>query len=160
MTSTLSHAARAATAHHEAGHAVAAIMKGVPFKAVTIKATGHAAGHLAIKFGRGVEQMHKRGIVALAGEAAQRQFSPRSVRDHHGGSDREQVRLAAMDCTGSSEQAELLVRLWTVQARDLVLLRWPAVSQIAAALIEIGSLDRDQCSRMILPGLPNSISQV
>lgn len=143
----------AITAHHEAGHAVAAFFRGVRIKHVTILADQGSAGHVRFlgRPGRGVAQMHKRGVVALAGEAAQRRFSPCSVRRHHGAGDRGAVLAFALDCTGSTEQAELLARLWEVQARDLVELRWPSVQRVAAALLERETLDAGEVLRLAHP---------
>jgi len=94
--------------------------------------------------------MHKQGMVTMAGDAAQRRFDPRSVRRHHGAGDREAVIDYALRCSGSSEQAELLIQLWAVQARELVQLRWPAVQHVAEALLTRGTLERDEVMREVM----------
>ena len=139
-------AALAATAHHEAGHAVAAILKGVRFAHVTIRPSEDAAGHVRfLTRARSVDQVHKRGIVALAGEAAQRRYNLRSVRGHHGAGDRQAVLAYALECSGSARQAEAMATLWAVQAEELVNARWSKVALIAALLLERVDLTQSEC---------------
>ena len=110
----------AATAHHEAGHAFAAILKGVRFDYVTIEPGGHASGHVQfLSLPDGMERtFHMQAVVAMAGEAAQRRFKPGSVRRHHGAGDREAVTAYAFDnCGGSQPVATMMVRLWGIPAR-------------------------------------------
>ena len=133
----------AATAHHEAGHVVAATAMGIRFKHVTTEATGDATGHVQYlrPMPHSIGQMHKRGMVALAGDAAQRRFNPRSVRQHHASADWQAVADYARACSGSSAQADLLVRLWDVQAREFVQARWSSIERVAGALLELQTLD-------------------
>lgn len=142
----MSSAATAATAHHEAGHAVAAFALRIPVKRVSIMpdASRDAAGHVYLGKSRSVDAMHRQGIVALAGEAAQRRYNPRSVRYHHGGGDRQAVAEYALERTGSGEQATLLARLWELQARDLVEKRWGTIQRVATALLARQTLNAEQ----------------
>jgi len=154
MTRRLSPAGRAATAHHEAGHAVAALMRHIRFSYVTIQPNADSVGHLLLRRLRPVramEPMHNRGIVALAGEVAQRRFNPRSVRRHQGVGDREQVAEYAIRCSGSPEIADALVRLWQLQAAALVKRFWPSIERIAAALLAGETLDEEGCRRLVFP---------
>ncbi len=147
----MSSTATAATAHHEAGHAVAAMVRNVQVKYATIAPSGDSVGYIRL-LGRVPTQvgaMHNRGLIALAGEAAQRRFSPRSVRRHHGGSDREAVRRFALDASGSAKVAQCLVDLWQAQADDLVQTRWAAIQRIAAALLERQTLDGAELRRLV-----------
>ena len=139
---------RAATAHHEAGHAVAAIMKQVSFKLVTIN-PDHlhgSSGHVQfLRFGEGFEALHRGAVVVLAGEVAQRRYSPRSARKHHGSGDRSVVADHALKMAGSARVADLHVRLWQQQAVELVEARWEQVTRVAAALLEHRILTQAEC---------------
>jgi hypothetical protein len=99
-----------------------------------------------------MEVEHHRAVVALAGEAAQRRFSPRTVRRHHGGGDRELVLAHALDWSGSAAQAHALVNLWQIQAEEVVEHRWPAIQRVAAALLERETLTDDEVRRLTMPG--------
>lgn len=129
-----------ATAYHEAGHAVAAIARQRRFSYMTIEPDHGrgSAGHVrfSARQGGSIISLHTGAVIALAGEAAQRQFSPRSIRLHQSDGDRAIVADAALLATGSAEQAGLLVKFWTVCARDLIASRWTAVNQVAAALLD------------------------
>ncbi len=145
-------AALVATAHHEAGHVIAAITQGIHFAHVTIRPSGDAAGHVRyLAHARSIGQVHKRGIVALAGEAAQRRHNPRSIRGHHGWGDRRAVVSYALDCTGSSRQAEAMAKLWTIQAEELIEHRWAMVSRIANLLLERQKMSESECREAVFP---------
>ena len=117
-----------------AGHAVAAVLAGVEIKHVTINPTGDSAGYIVyLRPTRALNQVQKRSMVALAGEAAQRRFNPRSVRGHYESGDCTAVVNYALECSGSAEQAELLVRFWSIQARELVQARWNTIERVVAA---------------------------
>ncbi len=155
----MSSAAARATAYHEAGHAVAAIVRGVRVKHATIAPSGNSAGHVHLPghMPKQIGAMHDRGMIALAGEAAQRRFSPRSVRQHHGGSDREMVREFALRASGSAKVAQCLVDLWQAQADDLMQARWAAVQRIAAALLERQTVDGVELRRLVfMPERPSA----
>ena len=126
-----------AVAHHEAGHAVAAIVSHVAIEYVTIEADGEARGRVRCrKLPRTFEQRHTRGMIAVAGLAAQRRFNPRSLRWQHGAGDRNEVAVHAMQVAGSAAQVRAVTTLWEIQARDFVEHRWPDIQRVAAALLE------------------------
>ncbi|NPD68292.1 hypothetical protein HN018_19295 [Lichenicola cladoniae] len=145
----MTRSALAATAHHEAGHAFAAILKGVRFDYVTVEADMQrgSAGHVRfLRANAGFEATHKGAVVAMAGEAAQRRYNPRSIRVHHGEGDREEVAVKAMElCGGSAKAANLLVRLWDQQARDLVAGWWTEIGILADALLAKRRLSEAEC---------------
>ena len=144
--------ALAATAHHEAGHAFAAILRGMRFDHVAIETGDISSGHVRfLKPTHGVERMfHVQAIVAMAGEAAQRRFNPRSVRRHHGDGDREGVANYALENGGGSQKVvSLMVKLWEQQARELVENYWPQVQEIAAALLERRRLSEAECRAVL-----------
>jgi hypothetical protein len=141
----------AATAHHEAGHAVASIVAMVPFKHVTVGQAAESFGHvLYFRKALSLGQMHKRGMIALAGEASERRFNPRSIRKHHGAGDRAAVVDYALQCSGSPAQAEALVNLWSIQAAELVEGRWREIETLANALMERSQLNYDEALHVVL----------
>jgi len=147
----MSSTATAATAYHEAGHAVAAIVRGVRVKHATIAPSGNSAGYIRLlgHIPKQIGAMHDRGMIALAGEAAQRRFISRSVRQHHGESDREMVREFALRASGSAKVAQCLVNLWQAQADDLVQARWAVIQRVAAALLEKQMVDGAELQRLV-----------
>ncbi len=153
MTGRAPKSVREATAHHEAGHAVIALQLNVPFKHVTIAEHGDSAGHvLFLTPARTLGRAHRRGIVSMAGEAAQRRFNPRSIRRHHGEGDRETVVDYALAWSGGSlEAAEKWAQLWDVLATNLVKGRWQTIQQVAAALLERQTLSHKDCRLLLIP---------
>ncbi len=134
---TPSQAILAATAYHEAGHAVAASLKKIPFKLVTIEADALSAGYVKfLKPTRSFVGQHRRGVIALAGEASQRRFNPQSVRSYHAEQDREAVIAYAFNLAGSEKAVQALVKLWSIQATELIEFRWPSVQKVAAMLLQ------------------------
>ncbi len=99
-----------------------------------------------------MEREHVLGMIALAGEAAQRRFNARTVRRHHGGGDREAVLAYALDWSGSAAQAKALVNLWQIQAKEVVEHRWPAIQRVAAALLERETLTEAEVRGLTMPG--------
>lgn len=133
----------AVVAHHEAGHAVAAIRLGRAVASLTtipdymvaepydgcifLASVGGRSGGLARSFA--VANI----IVSLAGPAAQRRFRPRSgVADSARGDHDDCDRLAGViSCDMASENA--LRRHCAIEARALVKANWAAVKAVAEA---------------------------
>lgn len=145
-----------ANAYHEAGHAVAAFALGIPVKRVSIVPNSKcgSAGHVRLGKCRSVDMMHKQGIVAMAGEAGQRIYG-HGWRRYHESSDRQAVADYALEHTGSEKQATLLVRLWELQARDLVEKQLSSVHLVTNALMKHWALNAAQV-RMILFRIPGA----
>ena len=144
----------AATAFHEAGHAVAAVVRHVPFKHVSVCQIAGSAGHILLRSrAHSFARVHAEGVVAMAGEAAQRQFAPRSVRRHHGAGDQAEVAAFAFEwCGGSEDVAVALVRLWVEQARQLVASYSAPVERVAAELLRRDTLTSDEVMLLVRAG--------
>ena len=146
--------AREATAYHEAGHAVAAALRRVPFKYVTVEqdeergSTGHTM--FTGRSPKSLEDHFARGVVTLAGEAAQRRFNPRTVRRHHGGGDRKTVVDLALQVCHSGEEATLLAKLWDIQAQSLVKACSASVDEVAQALLERSRLTQEEVLQLAM----------
>lgn len=139
------------TAHHEAGHAVAAIVLGVPVRHATIipdepDAQGRTLGH--VRFRSGDADLpslgHRLLIVTLAGPAAQRRFAPRSPIRANAVCDFHHARLDSETCSSSPAAARSLHRWAQHEARALVAREWLVVEHVAAALIERRTLSGDE----------------
>ena len=151
------------TAYHEAGHAVAAFFLRTGFRRVTIMSDGEAAGHSLDGAGgrfRGqpdcemtpaIRDYLERHIrVLLAGEIAQRRHSPRSVRRHHGESDRQRAVDLAFYINGDTRAVELYMRWLSCCTEGFITTRWAAVEAVAQALAEHKTLSRGQVRALIV----------
>ena len=152
-----------ATAYHEAGHAVAAWRLGLEIPELTIIATEGAAGsathtsplwgvdrELDGSEGAGV-RMERSIIASLAGPAAQRHYSPRSWRRHHGAGDHDHATELAIRAHGVGEIATAYLEYLIVVTRVLVTgARWPVVCVVAGALLDRGTLSSDETRAVIL----------
>lgn len=139
------------TAYHEAGHAVVQLLFGDEvgqLEIVTIVRDGQAAGHAAIDRAghdalRYREDTVKQVIfervimVTLAGEIAQRKFSPDSVDEDHAAADRylAEEYLEELD-THSAEIREAYIHLLHLRTAALIDREWAGVERVARALVE------------------------
>jgi ATP-dependent Zn protease len=122
---------RAATAFHEAGHAVVAFHLRMPVRDVSILASGDAEGrvlHYAfpswfqpdIETGARAEKLiADRVLIALAGREAERRFSGRY---NNAGASHDMAAAAelAMHVNSSAEATEAYLASLQIRARDLV----------------------------------------
>ena len=92
-------------------------------------------------------------IACLAGQEAQRRYSPRSLRhsDHNqaGGDYKLALDLALM-VNASEEQATAYLKWLSIVTHDLVALWWPQVERVAGALFERGTLTAEEIKAEIL----------
>ena len=165
------------TAYHEAGHAVAAVLLERPFSKVDIVGDQVAAGRIIYEDRPDPPDQSTKAqwaehdlIVTLAGAVAQRRFSPDSDWRHGMGqgekltaprsdlprldrpSDFQTVILGIADL-GYTREAAVAYRA-ELQARAEALIEdlWPAVKQVAEALLEHKTLWVDDIQEIIFPG--------
>jgi len=134
-------------AYHEAGHAVAAMVLGIPIKYLTLARTVDTAGVLGwdlscedpVPEQRLKAWGKKHMVVYFAGFAAERRFSSSSTFAGIQGDFRQAVRLARL-IARSSRQLQALLKAADTRAKTIIEGNWPAVSRVARALANDGSL--------------------
>jgi hypothetical protein len=138
-----------ATAHHEAGHAVAAWQsKGLrAVEKISIESGEGSSGSSQSKWllkGRNPEfemngkirdRVESEILVGLSGMAAQRKYNRRSARSHHDSGDREKAVGLAMYVAGEGEGLEAYLHWMNLRALGLVNRFWPVVVDLAKTLI-------------------------
>ena len=134
----------AATAHHEAGHAVAALALGRPVHRVSIRADRERLG--ACHFGKAVfrpseDWLEREILIALAGLAAEARFTGDYAWDG-AARDRQYVAELTLERAGNARQAERLERRLLSKTEHLLDQpgNWLAVERIAAELLRTGSI--------------------
>jgi hypothetical protein len=134
-------------ATHEAAHAVAAVVHGLPFGHVTIVGNDDSNGRLKLKLG-GRRMSEKRCaayvLVALAGPAASKKLHPHSHPFAYAVGDWTEVQRIAGDLYFDEITARAYFKFKQVEAAQFVERFWPYVEAIAAALIERGALTSDE----------------
>lgn len=143
----------AATAYHEAGHALANYVLGFGNGEVTIVPSKGASGTATmanrrrllslfrrIEYGtinnRVIASAHARVVCSLAGREAQRKFDPRSLRSHHFDSDKKNV-ADILSCLHPDEkELQAAYRDLVDRTRNLVADNWQKIQDLAAALLE------------------------
>jgi Peptidase family M41 len=154
----------AATAFHEAGHAVAGWCLREPITRITIIPDGEFDG--AVEFANVLrdadfETLDARNrarhqiVILWAGQIAQKHFDARSWHDCHGRFDRRDAVHLALKVTSGEDEAAALIAESEGVSRDLVLRSWPAVQAVAALLLERGEVEwaevRDVLSTFVPP---------
>jgi hypothetical protein len=139
------------TAYHEAGHAIIAWRFGMHLRRVTIEPSEDSHGLVSGNFlarvakldlgdipPRVQRRIENYAVSMLAGTASQRRYRPRSLRSHHGHSDRHNViELLSYLCEPSSNVMTCYYRLMNAQAHATVQnpVNWRAIQILAKELI-------------------------
>lgn len=144
---------RRATAYHEAGHAVAAlILNAIPTK-VTIEPGQDYQGMVERRsFAGKLDEygkpnarerllIEKDVIILLAGEIAQRQYHARSVRSSHGRGDRVAALYFLEHVTHDPEALTHYSRFLARRATLLIKRHWYQVEALAQALLVEGTIN-------------------
>jgi len=82
--------------------------------------------------------------ICFAGPLAQQRYRPSSWRRHHGESDFERAADLALQVCGSGVQATAFLKWLEVTTREMVETRWTHIERVAARLLEVGSLNRNE----------------
>ena len=138
---------RAATAYHEAGHAVVRYLLAFEPKSVTISATSNAqraAKHgdplHGIKLdtdgsGRARLRLEKAIRISYAGPLAEKKHNVH-WRVSNGAYDFERIeQLGLIACNGSSTQAKLFLHWLEVATQEMVDAHWAAIERVAKRLL-------------------------
>src|SRR5262245_600580 len=135
----------AATAYHEAGHAVVAMALGRPIHQVSVLPNRDYLG--ICEFGKGVfrpseDWLEREILIALGGIAAEARFTGDYAYDA-AGRDFQYVRKLSVQRAGE-RRAERLERRLLAKAEHLLADEghWRAVELIAAELLRLGEIDR------------------
>ena len=152
----------AATAYHEAGHAVAAWWFCLKYKHVTIRPNADSLGHMLHSvpnwFRPDIEssdrvflRAQRHIITSFAGQLAEAKLRGRPPRFGMESDNQNAVDMALRFC-GSRETTEAYLRYCWLMARDLVNERWPQIEALAAALMERETLNHLDAIEVINPG--------
>ena len=149
----------AATAHHEAGHAVANWKLGFKIRKVTIVPSDGPLGTTTTKglalraseygklTGRRIGYYHDMIVSQLAGEEAQRRFDPRSIRRDHTARDYRSEKELLKRLHGDAEKECFhAFRYLRERARNFVNhpINWRLIEDLARALLERRTLTGEE----------------
>ncbi len=146
MGSAKAHKELLHTAHHEAGHAVAAIVENCPLRSVTIVPDDETLGCCITPYPRNFQpesdmslrtaRRLEAGIIAcFAGHIAEKQVSGRN-NWVHSSVDRKIATDLASYLTGSNAELEAYLKWLWVRTEGLVNLYQPQIAALASALLE------------------------
>lgn len=167
---------RSTTAYHEAGHAVAHIRLGIPFRRVTIKEDGDSLGRVSgYGLGRKVfertqagvptaqdrDRLEKEIICILSGPFAERRFT-RKWNHAKASADHENVSMYALKLCGSEREANAYVRWLEIHTKDLLdaSFIWNSVKSVAQALLERETLGAEDVRRIYLDTSATALAKI
>lgn len=149
----------AATAYHEAGHALADHVLGFHIRSVTVFPgkgfAGRVTGRLGVKprlleystpSRATVAKWHDKVVSLLAGGEAQRIFKPQSVRAYMLRSDRDAIVDILISLHPEEMEMKAAFKFLRIRARNLLTnrMRWRQVEDLAQVLIEKGTLTGEE----------------
>jgi len=164
-----------ATAFHEAGHAFAGWKFNFKLKKATIipDEKRNSAGHVVTRpglhlrsleytnpSGARVGRLHERIVSYLSGNAAQRRYSPGSVRSYHASRDCEAVADLLLTLHAENEIPHV-VRYLETRARNLVenKMNWFVIEHLAHELAKRRTMTGEEVTAAILEGYQRDFEQ-
>jgi hypothetical protein len=168
------------TAHHEAGHAVAAYQLGQPIKSVTISPDDDSSGSVSTgpyfsgdewdqlirvnseDISGGMQQRLENDVlVCLAGPAAEKRFNFFGYRKGHGEQDRKIAMNWLSKLEGDNQTLGYYFRMFDLRARNFVqrATNWGLICHLAETLLVRPTLTGDEMKSVILEGFQVSIEK-
>ena len=168
------------TAHHEAGHAVAAYQLGQPIKSVTIIPDDDSSGSVSTDpyfsgdewdqlirvnsedISGGMQQRLENDVlVCLVGPAAQKRFNFFGYRKFHGEQDRKIAMNWLRLLEGDNQILGYYFRMFDLRARNFVQrsTNWGLICHLAETLLAKPTLTGDEVKSVIFEGFQVSIEK-
>jgi hypothetical protein len=154
------------TAHHEAGHAVAALTCSIPTRKLSIIPRDGSHGRFTpepcnigmktLEFCKVTPRVQRtlenRALIALAGPAAERRFNPKGYRKIYGEDDYDHACTLLEWAAHSDKELKTYFRLIEIRAEILVEnpLHWLQIQGVAKALLERGELSGKMVKEVIV----------
>jgi hypothetical protein len=156
-----------AFAHHEAGHAVVAMLQGMQVRSISVERTNDSGGETDLQeIGMPIEELgqivedgrrptaceiiileqHVR--MSLAGEIAQFHFAPKSVHDFHASFDMKFLEFLNR-IAGSEREVNAWTELLRIQTELLINRHWKMIEAIATALLDRERLTGDEALEVL-----------
>jgi ATP-dependent Zn protease len=156
----------AATAYHEAGHAVADWKFGFTVKIASIVpdskngSAGHVSSRTRLHFrsleystpsGARIGKIHEQIVSLLAGHAAQKRYNARSVRSYHAQNDREAAANLLFSLHAANELPHV-IRYLEKKAGNLIASNWFVIDYLAKELLKRKTMSGQEVEDEILHG--------